>query len=49
MRLGKDTFPKSVKRVIASPGIRDSHPLLKKARKQKLEIVSDIELFAAMR
>ena len=46
MRLGKDTLPKSVKRVIASPGVPDSHPLLEKARKKKLEIVSDIELFA---
>ena len=33
-------------RIIASPGIPDSHPLLAKARKKKLEIVSDIELFA---
>ncbi len=46
VRLGKDTVPRSVKRVIASPGVPDSNPLLKKARKQKLEIVSDIELFA---
>ena len=46
VRLGKDTVPKSVKRVIASPGVPDSNPLLRKARKKKLEIVSDIELFA---
>ena len=46
LRLGKDSVPKSVNRIIASPGIPDSHPLLRKARKKKLEIVSDIELFA---
>jgi UDP-N-acetylmuramoylalanine--D-glutamate ligase len=46
LQLGKDTLPKDVARVIASPGIPDSHPLLKKARKKNLEIVSDIELFA---
>ncbi len=46
LRLGKDSVPKSVKRVIASPGIPDSHTLLKKARKKNIEIVSDIELFA---
>jgi len=45
-RLGDDTLPKSVKRVIASPGIADSHALIRKARKKKLEIVSDIELFS---
>jgi UDP-N-acetylmuramoylalanine--D-glutamate ligase len=32
--------------VIASPGIADSHALIRKARKKKLEIVSDIELFS---
>jgi len=46
LRLAKDSVPRSVNRIIASPGIPDSHPLLRKARKQKLEIVSDIELFA---
>jgi len=46
LRLGNDKLPRNVTRVIASPGIPDSHPLLKKARKKKLEIVSDIELFA---
>jgi UDP-N-acetylmuramoylalanine--D-glutamate ligase len=46
LQLGKDKLPKNVARVIASPGIPDSHALLKKARKKKLEIVSDIELFA---
>jgi UDP-N-acetylmuramoylalanine--D-glutamate ligase len=46
VRLGNEELPKSISRVIASPGIPDSHPLLKKARKKKVEIVSDIELFA---
>ena len=46
VRLGKNKLPKNVTRVIASPGVEDSHPLLKKARKKGLEIVSDIELFA---
>ena len=45
--LGGSRLPKSVKRIIASPGIADSHPLLKKALKKKLEVVSDIELFAS--
>ena len=46
LRLGNDKLPKGVGRVIVSPGIPDSNPLLKKARKKKLEVVSDIELFA---
>jgi UDP-N-acetylmuramoylalanine--D-glutamate ligase len=46
VRLGNDKLPRGVTRVIVSPGIADSHPLLEKARKKKLEIVSDIELFA---
>ena len=46
LRLGNDKLPRNVTRVIASPGIPDSHPLLRKARKKKLEIVSEIELFA---
>jgi len=46
VRLGKKSLPAGVHRVIASPGIEDSHPLLRKARKKKLEVVSDIELFA---
>ena len=46
VRLGKKSLPAGVHRVIASPGIEDSHPLLKKARKKKLEVISDIELFA---
>jgi len=46
VRLGKKKVPKGVIRVIASPGVEDSHPLLQKARKKNLEVVSDIELFA---
>lgn len=46
VQLGNDKLAKSVKRIIASPGVPDSHPLIGKARKKKLEIVSDIELFA---
>ena len=45
IRLGKSTLPKAVKRIIVSPGIPDSNELIKKARKKKLEVVSDIELF----
>jgi UDP-N-acetylmuramoylalanine--D-glutamate ligase len=44
--LGKATLPRGVNRIIVSPGIADSHELLKKARKKKLEVVSDIEIFA---
>ncbi len=44
--LGDVKLPKGVKRIIASPGISDSHPLLADAQKKNLEVVSDIELFA---
>ena len=44
--LGKLRLPRNVDRLIVSPGIADSHELLQRARKRKLEIVSDIELFA---
>jgi UDP-N-acetylmuramoylalanine--D-glutamate ligase len=44
--LGNIRLRKNIKRIIVSPGIPDSHELLKKARKKKLEILSDIELFA---
>ncbi len=44
--LGEIKFPKGVSRIIASPGISDSHSLLKEARKKKVEVLSDIELFA---
>ena len=44
--LGGNKLPRGIERVIASPGVPDSHPVLKKALKKKLEVVSDIELFA---
>lgn len=43
---GDANLPGGVERIIASPGISDSHPLLAKARKKKVEVVSDIEIFA---
>lgn len=46
IRLGNDKLPRGVTRVIASPGMADSHPLLMKALKKKVEVISDIELFA---
>lgn len=44
--LGEMTLPKNVDRIIVSPGIADNDSLLKKARQQNIEVVSDIELFA---
>jgi len=44
--LGNKKLPKGVERIIASPGVSDSHPLLAKAHKKNIEVVSDIELFA---
>ena len=45
--LGDDVkLPKGIKRLIASPGVPDNHPLIEKARKKKLEVISDIELFS---
>jgi len=44
--LGDMALPDKVDRIIVSPGIADSEPLLEKARKANIEIVSDIELFA---
>ena len=44
--LGDAKLPKNVSRIIASPGIPESHPLIASAHKAKLEVVSDIELFA---
>ncbi len=37
---------KNAARIIVSPGIADSEPLLRTAREKDVEIVSDIELFA---
>jgi len=44
--LGDIKLPRGIKRVIASPGVADSYPLLAKAHKKKIEVISDIELFA---
>jgi UDP-N-acetylmuramoylalanine--D-glutamate ligase len=37
---------RNVNRIIVSPGVADSEPLLKAARESGIEVVSDIELFA---
>jgi len=42
-----DTLLKSVSRIIASPGIPDSDPLLVAARDKGIDVISDIELFVA--
>ena len=39
-------LPKGIERIIASPGVADSHPLLAKALEKKIDVISDIELFA---
>jgi len=44
--LGSNRLPGNIDRVIASPGIADNDELLVKARRKKLEVISDIELFA---
>ncbi len=44
--LGELELPGGLGRVIASPGIVDSHPLLLAARDAGIEVVSDVELFA---
>ena len=46
VELGKMKLPDDVNRLIVSPGIADKDPLIKKARKAGLEVVSDVELFA---
>lgn len=46
VQLGKAKLPRDVRRIVVSPGVPDDNELLKKARRKKLEIVSDIELFA---
>jgi UDP-N-acetylmuramoylalanine--D-glutamate ligase len=45
--LGDHGLPKGIARIIASPGIADSHPLFAAAHKKKIDVVSDIELFSA--
>jgi UDP-N-acetylmuramoylalanine--D-glutamate ligase len=42
-----DRILKNVSRIIVSPGVADTEPLLTKARDGGIEIVSDIEVFAA--
>ncbi len=44
--LGDAQLPAGIERVIASPGISDRNPVLAAARDRKLEVISDIELFA---
>ncbi|MDH4125232.1 MAG: UDP-N-acetylmuramoyl-L-alanine--D-glutamate ligase [Gammaproteobacteria bacterium] len=44
--LGALRLPDNVDRIIVSPGVADNEKILKKARKARIEIVSDIELFA---
>lgn len=44
--LGDIKIPRGTSRVIASPGVADSNPVLARALKRKLEVISDIELFA---
>ena len=46
VRHADDAIPDGVERLIVSPGVPDSHPLLEKARGEDIEVVSDIELFA---
>lgn len=43
---GDARLPKSISRIIASPGVPDSQPILQSAIAGNVEIVSDIELFA---
>jgi UDP-N-acetylmuramoylalanine--D-glutamate ligase len=44
--LGDVDLPKGIERIIASPGIPDSHPILAAARQKKIDVISDIELFS---
>jgi UDP-N-acetylmuramoylalanine--D-glutamate ligase len=44
--LGASKLPGNAGRIVVSPGIADSDPILIAARKAKLEVISDIELFA---
>jgi len=43
---GDVDLPDNIGSVITSPGIEDNHELLDAARQAKLEVISDIELFA---
>lgn len=44
--LGDFSLPENTTRIIVSPGIADSDPLMKAARLAQVEVISDIELFA---
>lgn len=44
--LGAAAIPEGIDRVIASPGIENRHPIIRAARDNGIEVVSDIELFA---
>ena len=44
--LGDTKLPPKIDRIIVSPGVSENNEILKKARKKKLEVISDIELFA---
>jgi UDP-N-acetylmuramoylalanine--D-glutamate ligase len=46
VRHADDHIPDGIERLVVSPGVPDSHPLLEKARGEDIEVVSDIELFA---
>ena len=46
IRLGDIKLSKAIDRIVVSPGIADTNEVLVRARKKKIEIVSDIELFA---
>ncbi len=39
-------LPKNIDRIIASPGVPDSLPMIASALKKKTEVISDIEVFA---
>lgn len=44
--LGETKLPPKINRIIVSPGVAEDNEILKKARRKKLEVISDIELFA---
>ena len=46
VRPGASKLPAGIDRVIVSPGVADNDKLLGKARGKKLEVISDIEVFA---
>jgi UDP-N-acetylmuramoylalanine--D-glutamate ligase len=44
--LGSDSLPGNIDRIVASPGVADSEPIITAAREAGIDVVSDIELFA---